>query len=208
MAETRGTSNSPAACEVSCRARRGFAAAIVAVRPRVMGPPSPVEEVRPESTIAAIVRHGAHGAPRSCRLPAFRMNERGRCTQTTMDRHLGPPSRETCRQVGTWADLESGSCHGPPLGIGESVARWYHPGPEPVFGPVGMRGFDRAWLSGSASRGCCSGLVNKAAKRSTWQPPVDSRSRRLGGRVSVEAASASRVVEASSSGAAIRMSDA
>ena len=50
------------------------------------------------------------------------------------------------------------------------------------------------------------GLVNQVAKRSTWQPPVDSRSRCLGSRVSVEAASASRVVEASCSGAAIRTS--
>ena len=50
------------------------------------------------------------------------------------------------------------------------------------------------------------GLVNQVAKRSTWQPPVDSRSRCLGSRVSVEAASASRVVEASLSGAAIRIS--
>ena len=50
------------------------------------------------------------------------------------------------------------------------------------------------------------GLVNQVAKRSTWQPPVDSRSRCLGSRVSVEAASASRVVEASFSGAAIRTS--
>lgn len=50
------------------------------------------------------------------------------------------------------------------------------------------------------------GLVNQVAKRSTWQPPVDSRSRCLGSRVSVEAASASRVVEASLSGAAIRTS--
>ena len=133
-----------------------------------------------------------------------RMNERGPCTQTTVDRQLGPPSREICRKQGTRAALESVVS----TMIGEPVAGWYHFCPEPMFGPVGMRGFDRAWLSGSASRGCCSGLVNKAAKRSTWQPPVDSRSRRLGGRVSVEAASASRVVEASSSGAAIRMSDA
>lgn len=50
------------------------------------------------------------------------------------------------------------------------------------------------------------GLVNHVAKRSTWQPPVDSRSRCLGSRVSVEAASASRVVEASCSEAAIRTS--
>ena len=50
------------------------------------------------------------------------------------------------------------------------------------------------------------GLVNQVAKRSTWQPPVDSRSRCLGSRVSVEATSASRVVEASSSEAAIRTS--
>ena len=50
------------------------------------------------------------------------------------------------------------------------------------------------------------GLVNQVAKRSTWQPPVDSRSRCLGSRVSVEAASASRAVEASSSEAAIRAS--
>ena len=77
---------------------------------------------------------------------------------------------------------------------------------EPVLGPVGMCGFDRAWLPGNASRGCCSGLVNQAAKRSTWQPPVDSRPRCLGSKVSVEATSASRVVEASCSGAAIRTS--
>ena len=76
---------------------------------------------------------------------------------------------------------------------------------EPSFGPVGMRGFDRAWMSESASRGCCSGLVNQAAKRSTWQPPVDSRPRCLGSKVSVEATSASRVVEASCSEAAIRI---
>src|SRR6476660_3595868 len=50
------------------------------------------------------------------------------------------------------------------------------------------------------------GLVNHVAKRSTWQPPVESRSRCLGSRVSVEAASASRVVEASCSEAAIRIS--
>ena len=50
------------------------------------------------------------------------------------------------------------------------------------------------------------GLVNQVAKRSTWQPPVDSRSRCLGSRVSVEATSASRVVEASLSEAAIRTS--
>ena len=48
---------------------------------------------------------------------------------------------------------------------------------ERTFGPVGMCGFDRARLSEDASRGCCSGLVNQAAKRSTWQPPVDSRPR-------------------------------
>ena len=77
---------------------------------------------------------------------------------------------------------------------------------EPVLGPVGMCGFDRAWLPGNASRGCCSGLVNQAAKRSTWQPPVDSRPRCLGSKVSVEATSAPRVVEASFSGAAIRTS--
>ena len=71
---------------------------------------------------------------------------------------------------------------------------------------VGMRGFDRAQIPESASRGCCSGLVNQAAKRSTWQPPVDSRPRCLGSKVSVEATSASRVVEASCSGAAIRTS--
>ena len=51
-----------------------------------------------------------------------------------------------------------------------------------------------------------SGLVKQAAKRSTWQPPVDSRPRCLGSKVSVEATSASRVVEASFSEAAIRMS--
>ena len=51
-----------------------------------------------------------------------------------------------------------------------------------------------------------SGLVKQAAKRSTWQPPVDSRPRCLGSKVSVEATSASRVVEASCSEAAIRMS--
>ena len=50
------------------------------------------------------------------------------------------------------------------------------------------------------------GLVNHVAKRSTWQPPVDSRPRCLGSKVSVEAASASRVVEASCSEAAIRTS--
>jgi hypothetical protein len=53
----------------------------------------------------------------------------------------------------------------------------YNPRSERSFGPVGMCGFDRAWLPGNASRGCCSGLVNQAAKRSTWQPPVDSRPR-------------------------------
>src|SRR3970040_272668 len=37
-----------------------------------------------------------------------------------------------------------------------------------------------------------SGLVKQAAKRSTWQPPVDSRPRRLGGKVSVEATSGPR----------------
>jgi hypothetical protein len=50
------------------------------------------------------------------------------------------------------------------------------------------------------------GLVNQVAKRSTWQPPVDSRPRCLGSKVSVEATSASRVVEASCSEAAIRTS--
>ena len=50
------------------------------------------------------------------------------------------------------------------------------------------------------------GLVNHVAKRSTWQPPVDSRPRCLGSKVSVEAASASRAVEASCSEAAIRTS--
>ena len=50
------------------------------------------------------------------------------------------------------------------------------------------------------------GLVNHVAKRSTWQPPVDSRPRCLGSKVSVEAASVSRVVEASCSEAAIRTS--
>ncbi len=51
-----------------------------------------------------------------------------------------------------------------------------------------------------------SGLVKKVAKRSTWQPPVDSRPRCLGSKVSVEATSASWVVEASLSEAAIRTS--
>ena len=50
------------------------------------------------------------------------------------------------------------------------------------------------------------GLVKKVAKRSTWQPPVDSRPRCLGSKVSVEATSASWVVEASLSEAAIRTS--
>ena len=90
--------------------------------------------------------------------------------------------------------------------VGALIVAWYHVQTEPVFGPVGMRGFDRAQIPGNASRGCCSGLVNQAAKRSTWQPPVDSRPRCLGSKVSVEATSASRVVEASCSGAAIRIS--
>jgi len=51
---------------------------------------------------------------------------------------------------------------------------------EQAFDPVGMRGFDRVQLTSNASRGCCSGLVNQAAKRSTWQPPVCSRPRCLG----------------------------
>ena len=89
---------------------------------------------------------------------------------------------------------------------GAAGPSWYHPQSEPVFGPVGMRGFDRAQIPESASRGCCSGLVNQAAKRSTWQPPVDSRPRCLGSKVSVEATSASWVVEASLSEAAIRTS--
>ncbi len=50
------------------------------------------------------------------------------------------------------------------------------------------------------------GLVKKVAKRSIWQPPVDSRPRCLGSKVSVEATSASWVVEASLSEAAIRTS--
>ena len=77
---------------------------------------------------------------------------------------------------------------------------------EQAFGPVGMCGFDRVWLSEDASRGCCSGPDIKAAKRSTWQPPVDSRPRCLGSKVSVEATSVSRVVEASCREAADRMS--
>ena len=80
------------------------------------------------------------------------------------------------------------------------------PNPNRCSVSVGMRGFDRAQIPGSASRGCCSGLVNQAAKRSTWQPPVDSRPRCLGSKVSVEATSVSRVVEASFSEAAIRTS--
>ena len=44
------------ACEVSCRARRGFAAAVVRDSPRYVGPPSSVEEVRPRPTIAAMRR--------------------------------------------------------------------------------------------------------------------------------------------------------
>ena len=51
-----------------------------------------------------------------------------------------------------------------------------------------------------------SGLVKPAAKRSTCQQAVDSRPRGLGRKVSVEAASASRAVEASCSGAADRTS--
>ena len=52
-----------------------------------------------------------------------------------------------------------------------------------------------------------SGLVKQAAKRSTWQPPVDSRPRRVSGRrVSVEAISSPRMVEASCSGDASRIS--
>ena len=51
-----------------------------------------------------------------------------------------------------------------------------------------------------------SGLVNQAAKRSNWQPPACSRPRRLGGKVSVEAASSPRAVEASFSGDAHRVS--
>ncbi len=62
---------------------------------------------------------------------------------------------------------------------------------------VGMRGLDGAPQPGSASRGCRSGLVNKAAKRSNWQPPACSRPRCLGSKVSVEAASPSWAVEAS-----------
>ena len=115
----------------------------------------------------------------------------------------GPPS--SMRRFGQLLRYQPGGSPARAVGRGRG-ASWYHTETEPVFGPVGMRGFDRAWLPGNASRGCCSGLVNQAAKRSTWQPPVDSRSRRLGGRVSVEATSASRVVEASCSEAAIRTS--
>ena len=151
------------ACEVSCRARRGFA---VAVTPRFapgtsFGSPALGEEVRPDPTIAG-------GGP--------------------------------------WPRWEDGPVRTSTRRLGRIGGSGYNPRSERSFGPVGMCGFDRAWLPGNASRGCCSGLVNQAAKRSTWQPPVDSRSRRLGGRVSVEAASASRVVEASFSGAAIRTS--
>jgi hypothetical protein len=38
-----------------------------------------------------------------------------------------------------------------PLAV--SPARWYRPASEHRFGPVGMCGFDRAWLPGNASRG-------------------------------------------------------
>src|SRR5204863_8529232 len=51
-----------------------------------------------------------------------------------------------------------------------------------------------------------SGLVKQTAKRSTCQQAVDSRPRGLGRKVSVEAASAPRGVEASCSGPANRMS--
>ena len=51
-----------------------------------------------------------------------------------------------------------------------------------------------------------SGLVKQAAKRSNWQPPACSRPRGLGRKVSVEAASSPRAVEASSSGDALRVS--
>ena len=51
-----------------------------------------------------------------------------------------------------------------------------------------------------------SGLVKPAAKRSNCQQAACSRPRRLGGKVSVEAASPSWAVEASLSEGAIRMS--
>ena len=45
-------------------------------------------------------------------------------------------------------------------------ARCYHPRSEPVLGPVGMCGFDRAWLPGNASRG------RHWASLITWQKEV------------------------------------
>ena len=144
------------ACEVSCRARRGFAVAVVRDSPRRVGPPS------------------SRGGSAMPTIPAGR--------DSAMGRRPGSPGR-SCRKP----------IRGPTA-------------PRGGLGPVGMCGFDRAWLPGNASRGCCSGLVNQAAKRSTWQPPVDSRPRCLGSKVSVEATSAPRVVEASFSGAAIRTS--
>jgi hypothetical protein len=67
---------------------------------------------------------------------------------------------------------------------------------------VGLRGLDGAPQPGNASRGCRSGLVNKAANRSTCQQAACSRVRGLGRRVSVEAASPPWAVEASISGGA------
>ena len=93
-----------------------------------------------------------------------------------------------------------------PWDLGQGAC--YHPRP---VAAVRVRSCGDAWfrqglVTGEREPRMPLGLVNQVAKRSTWQPPVDSRPRCLGSKVSVEATSASWVVEASLSEAAIRTS--
>jgi len=84
----------------------------------------------------------------------------------------------------------------------------YHPRPvaEGRVRSCGDAWFRQGLVTGEREPRMPLGLVNQVAKRSTWQPPVDSPPRCLGSKVSVEATSASWVVEASLSEAAIRTS--
>ncbi len=225
MAGTRRTSKQARpACEVSCRARRGFAVA-VAIRPRDDGSPVLREEVRPDPTLPA--PPATPMAPSSGCRPLPRPRPRG----SAPDRWFMHLTHEISRLhaqpcpgidgIGEWprslmAILMSRMHAGRRGRTRRGTARRCRAvrsrsigGSIPVRADTRTCGdvwFRQGLAIGEREPRTPLGLVNHVAKRSTWQPPVDSRSRCLGSRVSVEAASASRAVEASCSGAAIRTS--
>ena len=87
------------------------------------------------------------------------------------------PARGVGRPTASWTAWPNGGSSG-------TIAEF-----ERAFGPVGMCGFRQGPAIGEREPRMLLGLVNQAAKRSTWQPPVDSRPRCLSSKVSVEATS-------------------